>query len=54
MNKVLDKTAIDHAKKWGCWWNRDIIELLQQSGLEIISIQRYHFGTTYEIIAKPK
>lgn len=52
INSVLDKTAVLHAEKWGCWWNRDIIDLVKQAGLEIVECKRFHFGTTYSIIAK--
>lgn len=51
LDKVLDKTSEDHAQHWGCWWNRDIISLVKQSGLKIDDIKRHHFGTTYMIIA---
>lgn len=51
LSYVLDKTAIDHAKVWGCWWNRDILDLVKQSGLDIKKVERYHFGTTYHIEA---
>ncbi|KAJ3088372.1 Methyltransferase-like protein 7B [Quaeritorhiza haematococci] len=53
MNEILDKGSMQHRMKWGCWWNRDIEGMLKESGLEIESIHRYHFGTTYQIIAKP-
>ncbi len=36
------------------WWG--VSELLfegPQAGLEIISMQRWHFGTTYQIVARP-
>jgi hypothetical protein len=36
-----------------CIMCRDILELLQQAGLEIESLSRWHFGTTYLVIAKP-
>jgi len=53
LNEALDKTSPDHAKNWGCWWNRDISKLLDESGLQIEYMKRWHFGTTYYIIAKP-
>uniref|UniRef100_A0A7S0WZR0 Methyltransferase type 11 domain-containing protein n=1 Tax=Chlamydomonas leiostraca TaxID=1034604 RepID=A0A7S0WZR0_9CHLO len=52
-NKRLDEGAEDHKRKWGCWWNRDILAIVTQAGLEIESVSRWHFGTTYLIIAKP-
>jgi methyltransferase OMS1 len=53
LNTILDKLAPEHAKNWGCWWNRDIVNLVQESGLRIIELETFHFGTTYKIIAKP-
>jgi len=37
---------------WGCWWNRDIVEMLSEAelhthGLRLETIRRFHFGTTY-------
>ncbi|KAL8806379.1 MAG: hypothetical protein Q9182_001409 [Xanthomendoza sp. 2 TL-2023] len=49
LNKSLDKSAPAHAKKYGCWWNRDIGKIIEDSGLEIISCQRKHFGTTWSL-----
>ncbi len=39
--------------RWGCIWNRDVEALVKESGLEITSMSRWHFGTTYVIYAKP-
>ncbi|KAL8899883.1 MAG: hypothetical protein Q9207_005970 [Kuettlingeria erythrocarpa] len=47
MNKFLDWTAPGHALHYGCWWNRDIGQIAEHSGLEIIRIRRKHFGTTW-------
>ncbi len=52
INEILDKDAEHHAAGWGCWWNRDMSELLQQAGLSIIDMRKYHFGTTYFIVAQ--
>lgn len=49
----LDKGAINHAAKWGCWWNRDILAILQQSQIKVEKLHRTHFGTTYYIVATP-
>lgn len=54
LNKLLDRDALKHFQKWSCWWNRDITRIIEKSNLEIISIWRWHLGTTYYIIAKPK
>jgi len=53
LNDKLHSNAQPHAHKWGCWWNRDIEALVKASGLEVTSSKRYHFGTTYVILAKP-
>jgi len=49
MNKILDSSADTHFEKWGCRWNRDIEGLVKEAGLEIESMDRWHFGTTYVI-----
>ncbi|KAL3670286.1 hypothetical protein V7S43_004599 [Phytophthora oleae] len=53
LSGILDKFADPHAQKWGCHWNRDIIALVEQAGLEVETVHRFHFGTTYYIVAKP-
>lgn len=53
LNKVLDNLAPKHASTWGCWWNRDISKILEDSGLRVEKVSRYHFGTTYWIEARP-
>lgn len=53
LSNVLDKFADLHAQKWGCHWNRDILKLVEQAGLEVEQVHRFHFGTTYFIVAKP-
>ncbi|KAI9346215.1 hypothetical protein BDR26DRAFT_856053 [Obelidium mucronatum] len=47
INSALDKTAQSHADRWGCWWNRDLENVIRSvDGLEIESVKRYHLGTT--------
>ena len=41
-----------HVVKWGCYWNRDILGLVKESGLRIKEIQRKHMGTTYLIVCE--
>ena len=53
-NRLLDGLAASHADHYGCWWNRDVEAIVKESGLEIESIRRYHLGTTWEVICKPK
>ncbi|RHY31319.1 hypothetical protein DYB32_003597 [Aphanomyces invadans] len=43
---VLDKFALKHAERWGCFWNRDILKIVSDAGLEVESSYRFHFGTT--------
>lgn len=54
LNKILDKTAPAHANEHGCWWNKDIIKIVEESGLEVIAMRRYNLGTTYWIELKPR
>ncbi|KAF0697997.1 Aste57867_11328 [Aphanomyces stellatus] len=51
---VLDKFALKHAERWGCFWNRDILQIVADAGLQVESVYRFHFGTTYYIVARPK
>ena len=46
VSNILDKHADPHAKRWGCYWNRDILAIVREAGLEIESVARYHLGTT--------
>ncbi|OJD18103.1 hypothetical protein AJ78_01876 [Emergomyces pasteurianus Ep9510] len=54
LNKLLDDLAAAHADRHGCWWNRDIGEIVQQSGLEILESKRWHMGTTWKFVLRPK
>ncbi|KAI5217154.1 S-adenosyl-L-methionine-dependent methyltransferase [Aureobasidium subglaciale] len=54
MNKLLDTTAPQHADKHGCWWNRDIGQLIEESGLEVVKERRKQFGTVWIFELKPK
>ncbi|KAJ1570000.1 Methyltransferase-like protein 7B [Nowakowskiella sp. JEL0078] len=54
INSLLDRTALGHASKWGCWWNRDILEVVEKAGLQVETVKRFHFGTTYLVVAHPK
>lgn len=47
LNRILDRTAGKHAEKHGCWWNRDIGKIVEESGLRVLRVKRYHFGTTW-------
>lgn len=54
INRFLDDNAKLHAHRYGCWNNKDIDKVIEDSGLEIESKRRYHFGTTYEYVLRPK
>jgi methyltransferase OMS1 len=54
LNNILDNLASAHANRHGCWWNRDIGKIVEQSGLEVVEIQRYHLGTTWRVILRPR
>ena len=54
LNNILDHLAPLHADKHGCWWNRDILKIVQESGLDIVTSKRYHFGTTYYLELRPR
>lgn len=54
LNNILDKMAAERADKQGCWWNRDIEQIIEDSGLVVERMRRKHFGTLYIIEARPK
>ncbi|KAL2917605.1 hypothetical protein HK105_202891 [Polyrhizophydium stewartii] len=54
IDMALDKTSTEHAEEWGCWWNRDIPGLVKEAGLEIERLERFHLGTTYLIVCRPR
>ena len=53
LNSILDRDADKHRRRWACTWNRDIEAIVKAAGLTIESMQRWHFGTTYVIVARP-
>jgi methyltransferase OMS1, mitochondrial len=53
INKILDSLAPTHADKFGCWFNRDIGEIVNDSDLEVVEIKRYNFGTTWWVELRP-
>lgn len=53
INDILDGLAPRHAAEFGCWWNRDIGKIVEESGLQVVEIRRRHFGTTWWIELKP-
>jgi len=47
LNRILDTYAAPHADRHGCWWNRDIGDIVDRSGLEVVRLKRRHFGTSW-------
>ncbi|KAI3553252.1 hypothetical protein CABS03_11597 [Colletotrichum abscissum] len=60
VNGLLDKSAASHFQKYGCWWNRDIAEIVENAaqctpGLQVTRVDRPYFtqlGTTLWIELK--
>ncbi len=48
-----DRRAVNHAKRFGCNWNRDILSLVGEANLEIASSRQYFFGVFHAIQVKP-
>lgn len=53
LDRFLDSMAPAHANRYGCWWNKDIGQIVESSGLQIVEQRRYHFGTTWWFELKP-
>ncbi|KAL9101414.1 MAG: hypothetical protein Q9163_003325 [Psora crenata] len=57
INRVLDRGAMSHADKFGCWFNRDIGKVLEESGLVIEKCERpywWNLGTVWFVEARPR
>jgi methyltransferase OMS1 len=58
LNSWLDRSAEGHAKAFGCWWNRDISKVVEESGLEVVRLETpkwWHGGTTWWVeLKKPR
>jgi len=54
LSGYLDKHAERHAKNWGCCWNRDIDQIVEDAGLELVKKDCWHFGTTYYMVCRGK
>ncbi|KAF9091549.1 hypothetical protein BGX29_004644 [Mortierella sp. GBA35] len=46
--KQLDR----HVHKYGCYWNREIGDLVQEAGLKVVEQERSQLGTVFYIIAE--
>lgn len=54
VNWVLDRAAGAHAVRHGCWWNRDIGQIVADSGLVVERVKRRHLGTTWWLELRPR
>lgn len=48
-----DRRADRHAKKLGCRWNREPLDLVRQAGVSVIDARRIFFGIFHVLEAKP-
>ena len=54
LNRWLDRRALPHVHRWGCFWNRDIMAIVSGAGFTLERVETHSFGTTYEIVARKK
>ncbi|RUS31883.1 hypothetical protein BC938DRAFT_476826 [Jimgerdemannia flammicorona] len=58
LNGIMDARAPRHVERWGCWYNRDVMALLDREEVrkevEVIYVRRWHFGTTCYVVARPR
>lgn len=52
LNNHLDFRAEKRMKTWGCRWNLDIGELIDDAGLDITYEKRVHLGSTWMLVCK--
>lgn len=52
INNHLDFKAEKRMKKWGCRWNLDIGDLVDEAGLDITYEKRVHLGSTWLLVCK--
>ena len=53
LSGYLDKHAERHAKNWGCVWNRDLDQIVEDAGMKLEKLDHWHFGTTYYMVCRP-
>ena len=53
LSVLLDRYAEPHARRWGCWWNRDIMGIVEAAGLEVVKAETYQMGTLYLVVCRP-
>jgi methyltransferase OMS1 len=54
LNNLLDRFAEEHAREFGCWWNRDLKGIVRESGLHVVDMYSvwWHGGTTWWVELK--
>lgn len=52
INNHLDFKAEKRMKTWGCRWNLDIGDLVDEAGLDITYEKRVHLGSTWLLVCK--
>merc|ERR1711920_251915 len=52
MQSIVNNSVQRHVGKYGCYPNRNIIDLVQSAGLHVIVDERRHFGTTYMLVCR--
>ena len=50
--RFQDRTADRLAKRFGCHWNRESLELVRKAGLKVVEAQRVFFGIFHHIEAE--
>lgn len=53
LGRWQDRRADRHAKRMGCRWNREPLELIREAGLGVLAARRVFFGIFHVVEAKP-
>lgn len=54
LGRFQDRREVAHAKKLGCYWNREPRRLVEEAGLKVSSARRSFFGIFHRIEAAPE
>lgn len=54
IDHILNKFSHEHAKRWGCWWNRDISSLISNSNLNVLYESKSCLSTVTIVIAEKR
>lgn len=52
VNHIMHERRTGHLKQHGCYWDRDILELVETAGFKPTVVKRKQLGTLYYIVAK--